>query len=1165
MVHFIQAWRFLTRPPSHIADPARRRQLQLLAGLQLLLLVLGALAITLESRFRTAFVPTYNAVSLGLFLLLCSYVLTRMGRYAAAAALTVGLTASVSFAIIVLNPMQGAAYAYLGLSLILASLLFDQRGLLLTALFLLLGVVLGLPALNAPAPNNNTLIVPIFLVIASAVLLAYRRHLRAVAQDRQAALTAQSARLRAIVDNAFDAIVTLDRRGLIESFNPAAERLFGFMAGDILGQNISLILPASFLQQRIDSVPYAINAQHRDGRVFPVEMTVSEMRDGEQRKRTAFIRDITARRAAEERVLHLNRLLRTITAVSQMVVRERSRERLLAETCRILVAQGEYRMAWIGLADQASGEVRIAAQAGVDEGYLAQAEIRCDDSPQGSGPTGLAIREGRWMVNNDSLTDPHFAPWRDSALQHGYGASAAFPLRLGEQIIGAVNIYAEQAGAFQAEEVALLNELVDDLGFALQMLEMVAAHERAERALTQSEANYRALIANANVGILVNCHGRHVFGNARMLDMLGYSLEEFRQTGVTKIVHPNEYANVMRRFQQQLAGAPAQSAYETIFLTRDGRELPVEITATKTVWEGVPSGLVFVHDISERRHAEARMRQLSSALEQTADAVLITDKAGVIEYVNPAFEQITGYSPAEALGQKPSLMRSGKHSSTFYQHLWQTILAGQTFRDVFINCRKNGTLYFEEKTISPLKNAAGQITHFIATGKDVTERMQAQERLEYIAQHDALTELPNRLLLLDRLNQALARAHWHQRVVALMFIDLDRFKTINDTLGHEAGDFILQQLALRLNTCVREGDTVARFGGDEFVVLLDDVANESDIRGIVNKISDALLPPFTIAAQHFYITASIGISLYPNDGADASTLLKNADVAMYRAKEQGKNAYQFYSAEMSARAFERLTLESSLRHALAHSELLLYYQPVVDSDSGAIVSVEALLRWQHPEFGLMLPDDFIPLLEETGLIVAAGEWVFETAFAQLQAWHNQGWPALRMAVNLSSRQLQNDALLRCIERQLLQHPFRIGQVELEITEGMLMQQGSAMTNILGELRALGVRLAVDDFGTGYSSLSYLRRFPIDTLKIDRSFVRDLPGDATDSAITTAITVLAQSLKLNVIAEGIETQAQRDFLHGLGCRSMQGYWFSKPLPADELTRLLETRNPRRVRA
>ena len=1159
---FIQAWQVLTLPPRQITDSRRRRQLQLLAGLQLLLIILGTIAITLESHLLLkTFIPTYTVVSIGIFLLVGAYVLARLGHYNSAAFITVTVTGLTCLAIIFLNPQNNATYAFLALSLILASLLFERRGLLLTALFLLLGVSLALPLLGAPAPNNNTVLVPIFLVLVSAVLLTYRQHLRAIAQDQQAILANQNAKTRAIVDNAFDAIVTIDAQGAIDAFNPAAEDMFGFQAQEVVGKNISLLIQAALQEMRRISVPLQLIARHKEGRQFPVELSISEMRTGGQRIYTAFIRDITQRRAAEERVLQLNRLLRTLTAITQMVARERSTERLLSEACRIIVEHGEYRMAWIGQADLAAGTVRVAAKAGIDDGYLARANIRCDNSPQGQGPTGIAIREGQYVVNNDSLTDPRFEPWRESAHQHGYGSSAAFPLRVGGQIFGTVNVYAENPDAFQEEEVGLLTEMAGDLSYALQMIEVMAAHDQAEQALAQSEANFRSLTANANVGILVNCQGRHVFGNTQILDMLGYTLEQLRSTGIAEIVHPSETAAVMQRFGKRMSDTATEQVYETIFLARDGCAVPVEISATKTIWEGVPCGLIFVHDISARRQAEARMRQLSSALEQTADAVLITDINGVIEYVNPAFEQITGFAPAEVLGQNPRLICSGKHSAEFYESLWNTILAGHTFRDVFINRRKNGEHYFEEKTITPLKNSAGQITHFISTGKDVTERMQVQERLEYIAQHDALTELPNRLLLLDRLNQAIARARWHQRVVALLFVDLDRFKTINDSLGHETGDLILQQIAIRLNNCVREGDTVARFGGDEFVILLDDVANESDIRSLSKKVLDALLPPFKVAAQQFYITASIGISLFPNDGADASTLLKNADIAMYRAKEQGKNAYRFYSAEMSARAFERLTLESSLRHALARGELRLFYQPVVDAQSGVILSVEALLRWQHPDFGLVLPGDFIPLLEETGWIVPAGEWVLETACAQLHAWHKLGWPALRLAVNLSTRQLQSENLVRTLESCLTNHSIRTGQLELEITEGLLMDRSGATTELLGALRALGVRLAVDDFGTGYSSLSYLRSFPIDTLKIDRSFVHDIPGDATDSAITTAIIVLAQSLKLNVVAEGIETPAQRDFLQSLGCHNMQGFWFSRPLPPEELTLLLQARNTR----
>ncbi|HJW81382.1 MAG TPA: EAL domain-containing protein, partial [Acidiferrobacterales bacterium] len=683
----------------------------------------------------------------------------------------------------------------------------------------------------------------------------------------------------------------------------------------------------------------------------------------------------------------------------------------------------------------------------------------------------------------------------------------------------------------------------------------ITERKRAEAALIQSENNYRTLTENANVGILVNHRGRHVFANNRLLTLLGYSAEEFHQTGIKELVHPVEYDKIMERWRARQAGEPVPSVYETVFMTRDRQAVPVELTVTMTTWQGEPAGLAFVHDIRERLRTEEQMRKLSSALEQTADSVVITDRNGVIEYVNLGFERLTGYGRADALGQTPRLVKSGKQGAGFYKKLWDTILAGEVFSDVFVNRRKDGSLYYEEKTISPLKGPAGQVTHFVATGKDVSERVQAQERLQHMAQHDALTELPNRALFLDRLRQSLARARWHQRLVAILFVDMDRFKTINDTLGHEVGDKLLQALAERLTASVREGDTVARFGGDEFVVLLDDVASEKDIGALAQKVIEAIIPPFVIDGQDLYITASIGVSLYPNDGEDSTTLLKNADIAMYRAKDLGKNTYQFYSADMSARAFERLTLESSLRHAIGRNEFRLYYQPQIDTTSGAILGVEALLRWQHPDFGLVAPAEFIPLLEETGLIAPVSEWVFRAACEQLCAWHAAGWPALRMAVNLSPRQFQAAGLAIMIERGLATVGCDPELIELEITENVLLRHAAATLDTLDALRTLGVRLAIDDFGTGYSSLSYLRRYSIDTLKIDRSFVHDVPGDPDDSAIISAIIVMAQSLKLDVIAEGVETEAQRDFLRERGCHMMQGYLFSRPLPADELTALL----------
>lgn len=561
-------------------------------------------------------------------------------------------------------------------------------------------------------------------------------------------------------------------------------------------------------------------------------------------------------------------------------------------------------------------------------------------------------------------------------------------------------------------------------------------------------------------------------------------------------------------------------------------------------------------DVTERKLAEAEMRKLSGALEQAADTVMITTPDGLIEYVNPAFEKTTGYSRAEVLGENPRLLNGGLQGPEFYQALWETLLKGEVFSEVFVNRRKDGALFYEQKTITPLRDAAGAITHFVATGRDITDRIEVEERLRFLAHHDTLTELPNRALLLERLKRDLAKASSSRRKLGVLFLDLDRFKIINDTLGHDTGDAMLRQLSERLLHRLRPSDSIARFGGDEFVLLINDIKSVDEVAALAERMLIALLPPFEIHATALHVTASIGISLYPNDGEDSGTLLKHADAAMYRAKEMGGNTFQFYSAEMGSHAMKRLTLENDLRMALERAEFVLHYQPQVDIETGRVVGVEALLRWQHAERGLVDPPDFIPLLEETGLIAPVGSWVLETALAQLRDWHRAGWQSLAIAVNLSSRQFHEPGLAERLAGCVQKHALPAHCVELEITESTLLQHIPATTATLEKLSELGFGIALDDFGTGYSSLSYLRRFPIDALKIDRSFVRDIPDDANDSAITRAIVVMAQSLQLRLVAEGVELQQQRDFLRSLGCTTMQGYLFSRPLDAAAMTRYLQ---------
>ncbi len=438
---------------------------------------------------------------------------------------------------------------------------------------------------------------------------------------------------------------------------------------------------------------------------------------------------------------------------------------------------------------------------------------------------------------------------------------------------------------------------------------------------------------------------------------------------------------------------------------------------------------------------------------------------------------------------------------------------------------------------------------------DITARKRAEETIKHMAYHDSLTDLPNRTLFQDRLTVALAQARRKRRMAAVMFLDLDRFKVVNDTVGHALGDDLLQGVAERLTGLVREGDTVARVGGDEFTLLLAEVERAEDVVEVAERVLDTLRQPWVLNGHEFRITASIGIAMFPNDGEDADSRLRNADTAMYRAKDQGRDNYELYTPKMNARIAERLALENSLRHGLERGEFLVYYQPQVDIASGRIVGMEALVRWQHPERGLVFPAEFIPMAEETGLIVPLGAWVMRTACAQNKAWQAAGIPPMRVAVNLSARQFQQRNLTEMVDEVLKETGLEARWLQLEITEGVAMQDVESNIAVLRELRQMGVQIAIDDFGTGHSSLSYLSRLPIDVVKIDQSFIQDLTTDPNGAAIARSIIVMAHNLKLRVIAEGVETEEQLEFLKKRRCDEMQGYLFSKPAPAEAFEEML----------
>ncbi|MGM0594486.1 MAG: EAL domain-containing protein [Pseudomonadota bacterium] len=561
-------------------------------------------------------------------------------------------------------------------------------------------------------------------------------------------------------------------------------------------------------------------------------------------------------------------------------------------------------------------------------------------------------------------------------------------------------------------------------------------------------------------------------------------------------------------------------------------------------------------DVTEKRQAESKLRQSAAVFENTADGVIVTDAEARIIAVNKAFCEISGYSEEEALGQRPSFRRSERQDRAFYRHMWRAIERSGRWQGEIWNRRKDGEVYPEWMTISTVRDGDGRITNYVAVFSDITHVKRSQMQLDHMAHHDPLTDLPNRTLFNDRLHQAIRRAERNDGTVAVLFIDLDRFKNVNDTLGHPVGDLLLQDVARRLQNLLREEDTVARLSGDEFIVLIEDLERPEVAEGVARKVIDKLSHPFSVHGNELFIGASIGISLYPDDGHTAANLVKYADTAMYRAKEEGRNTYQFYTQELTDSVVERMELEAALRRALERDQLELHYQPQVDLAQRRIIGAEALLRWTHPELGNVPPDKFIPLAEESGMIIEIGDWVLQQACTQAVAWARQYEDFRRIAVNLSGVQIQRRDIVDKVAAVLRRTGLEPHLLELEITESVLMHYPEIAAETLQGLRNLGVELAIDDFGTGYSSMSYLKRFPIQNLKIDRSFVMDIPKDSNDTAITRAVIALGKSLQLSVIAEGVETAEQVEFLLHEGCDMGQGYYFSRPIPPGPFRDLLE---------
>jgi diguanylate cyclase (GGDEF)-like protein/PAS domain S-box-containing protein len=641
--------------------------------------------------------------------------------------------------------------------------------------------------------------------------------------------------------------------------------------------------------------------------------------------------------------------------------------------------------------------------------------------------------------------------------------------------------------------------------------------------------------------------------------IFGQDPETFTPTleAVFELIHPADRERVETATRRQMTEPGAHTLeYRivrpngTVVHVRSTRELVTDEAGQPALFTGT------AQDITELRRSEADLARVFQAIEQSPVSVLMTDAAGDIEYVNPAFVRVTGYQPLDVIGRNPRVLKSGYNPPAVYKELWDTIAAGQEWRGELHNRRKNGELFWEFASIAPIKDRDGVITHYLAIKEDITHRKAIEEKLLRQANFDELTDLPNRVLALDRLSQALARAPRERKMVAAMIVNLDDLKKINDSLGRAAGDQLLVEVSRRIAACVRDGDTVARLEGDEFLIVLPDLGMAVFAEVVAQKILAACARPVGLGDHEVLVTARIGLTVSPNDGVDPQVLLRNAQAAVNRAREIGGNAYRFFTPRMNEVAVRRLAEENLLRYALERNELFLVFQPLIETRSGRVVGAEALLRWNSPQLGLVPPEQFIATAEKTGAIVSIGEWVLRNACRAGAEWNRSLGRRFRIAVNVSFRQFKGGGLTEAVARALEEADLAPECLELEITERIVIEDAPETGVILNSLHEMGVRLSMDDFGTGYSSLGYLKKFPFDILKVDRSFVRDVTHDPDDAALASAIIAMGHSLGLAIIAEGVETQEQVDFLRERNCHFLQGYFLGRPLTRPDFDAYLE---------
>ena len=938
----------------------------------------------------------------------------------------------------------------------------------------------------------------------------------------QIALKVESEKNLALLRNASDGIHILDTAGNVVEASDSFCDMLGYRRDEIIGMNVSR-WDANFADpelQRLFKAQFAVKSRsqfetrHRrkDGTIFDVEVSGFPL---ELQGRTVLFnssRDISSRKQVEKALQESEKRLRTIIETEP-------------ECIKVVDSEGQLlEMNAAGLAMLEADSLEEAQQKNmldyVDPEYQ-PAFISLHQRVM-NGESGMLEFKVNGLKGASRYLETHATPMKDTDGQN-----------------------------------TLLLAITRD----------VTERRQTERDLVESEIKYRQLFESSSDGIfLQDASGVFIDCNENAAKLYGLSREKIIGLS-SKDISPERQAD--GRLSSEVAGEKFAAAlqgetqqFEYWSLPANGILFDAELTLSRVEYKGAYGVQIVARDITERKKAETETRIAAAAFE-SQNGMLITDANGLILRVNRAFIAITGYSAEEVIGKNPRILSSGRHDAGFYADMWDSINNTGAWEGEIWNRRKSGEVYPEHLTITGVKDKNGNVMNFVATLNDISQSKAAEEEIRNLAFYDPLTQLPNRRLLFDRLAQALASSARGGKQGALLFIDLDNFKTLNDTLGHDVGDLLLQQVAQRLESCVREGDTVARLGGDEFVVMLEDLSMHSldaaeHTEMIGDKILTCLSQPYQLIATKFHTTSSIGATLFVGHKQSVDELLKQADIAMYQAKKSGRNALRFFDPQMQEAISARAALEGELRVALEKNQFHLHYQIQVTS-SNKPFGAEALIRWVHPERGMVSPAQFIPLAEETGLILSIGQWVLDVACAQLRAWQYSAQSReLVLAVNVSVRQFRQADFVAQVQNAVQRHAINPALLKLELTESLLLENVEDTITIMNALNMIGVQFSLDDFGTGYSSLQYLKRLPLNQLKIDQSFVRDIADDSSDKAIVHTIIAMAHSLCLDVIAEGVETEEQRQLLLSSGCIYYQGYLFGKPVPVEEFEALLTNR-------